>query len=759
MTAEFTDNLTDFLEAKLKEFNPDIAVGEGTAIRDLFIKPFTVVFQPIVDEILSIRANLSLQGAEDLDPDDLDRLAANFFITRKTGAKATGTVRLFFSEPVDEFVPQGTIFIASNGVRFLSTVDVTITSSGLQLNTFGDLFFQDVPAEAELAGSNGNVPSDLVTDLLVASDTIVDITNPAAFTGGIDEETNAQLVERLTIAITFRNLINKPGAKLILLENFPRLLDVLPIGFGDKHTIKAEAVGIGDGVDTMFQLSETEDVIPESIDVFLAVPDELVLTGPGITPGFKLLDFFPYTTASLFLSAGTSFIGGTPLVAGTDYVAGQTVSILDELVATGPVVAGPLPAVDFFPVASSPAIEVRAGAAFAGGVLLTLTTHYTISLPTGVITLTAAGATLVNAQAPPNVHARYTATSPSSAAFALLPSGATIVNAAVPPELHAKYSTDALDASLVSGDFFGVVTFTLAPGAGTVITADFTYYLMRRDRVSGTGLVLGDDSFGTVTNVHIGGKVDFYLKFSGLEEKEVRINALEDENFLFEQTTSDPAPTSIQQYVSGLPLPVIVIKNVEKVDPGTNLPSGVFLSTPADYNLVIMPNKLNVNMSMRQKLRLDIVNPAFLGTDVLFRYFTHQDFAAVQAFIDDPTNRIVTADLLARAPMPVFIDMDIRYSRQTTGPDAATIQQAVINFVNGLKLSGCLSMFDLTKALTDAGVEFAVLPITINAERINLDFSVVTISSTNKIVVPPNFQFIAREINVAEVELDECDTI
>jgi hypothetical protein len=759
MAAEFTDNLVEFLEDKLKEFNPNIAVGEGTAIRDLFIKPFTVVFQPIVDEILSVRANLSLEGAENLTEEDLDRLAANFFITRKAGAKATGTVRLFFNAPVDEFVPQGTTFIASNGVRFVSTVDVTITSSGLQLNTFGDLFFQDVPAEAETAGVSGNVPADLVTDLLVGSDTVVDITNPAPFSGGIDTETNEQLVERLSIAITFRNLINKPGAKLILLENFPRLLDVLPIGFGDKHTIDDEVVGVGDGIDTTFQLSETEDVIPESLEVTLGVADETVLLGPGVTPGFKLLDFFPYTASTLELKAGASFVSGAPLVAGTHFVAGQTVLLADELVFAGPTVVGPLPAVDFIPIAASPALEVRAGATFAGGVLLTTPTHYTVVLATGVISLTAAGSTLVNAQVPPDVHAKYTATSASSAAFALLPAGATFVNTAIPPNLHAKYTAGPIDTGFVSVDFFGAVTFAVPPGSGTSITADFTYYLMRRDRMSGTGLVLGDDSFGTVTNVHIGGKVDFYLKFLGLEEREVRINTLKDENFLFDESPSDPAPTGIQQYVAGFPLPLIAIRNIEKIDPGTNLPSGVFLASPADYGLVIMPNKLNVNMSMRQKLRLDITNVAFLGTDVLIRYFTHQDYAAVQAFVDDDVNRIITADLLARAPMPVFIDIALEYSRVSGGPDSATLQQSIINYINGLNLGKCLTMYGLSNALVEAGAKFVVLPVTMSGTRVNLDFSTVAVSSQNEIEVPPNFQFIARSITVAEVAFEDCSSL
>jgi hypothetical protein len=850
MSAEFTDNLLEFLEDKAKEFNPNFSTSEGTAVRDLFVKPFSVIFQPIVDEILKVRANLSLADAATLTDEDLDRLAANFFVTRKAGGKAIGTVRLFFNEPVDEFVAQGTVFLAANGVRFVATSDVTITSSGLRLNTFGDLFFSDIPSEAESAGANGNVTANMISDLLVGSDKIVDVSNPSPFTGGSDTETNEQLIDRLSIAITFRNLINKPGAKLILLENFTRLQDVFVVGFADKHTILDEPLGTGDGVTVVYQLSETEDVIGTSVDVSLEVADELVLTGVT-APGFKQLDFFPYDFDSLELRYGASFLAGTPLTVDTDFVGGPKVDVADETIAAGPFAPGPniLPPSDFFPIDASPAIEVRAGASILAGFLLTPMADYTVNLATGVISLTAAGTTQVNLQVPPDVHAKYSATSLLTGAFALRPSGATAIGGA---QLHAAYDAGILDDTLVSGDFDGSVTFTIPPSAGAVITATFIYYLMRRDRMSGSNLVLGDDTFGTQTNVHIGGKVDYYLKFIGLEEQEVRINGIKAMNFLFPQTTNDPAPTLTQQYVDISPLPILprvlspfddaVIERViiEKVDPGTNLPSGIFLAEGAsvtdelvatgpvapgvfqldhfpvnagtlqlhagtisgpllvdpvdytvnlvngqvtltvagaavvnaavppdihalystgDYALEIMPNKLNVNMSTRQKLRLIINNPAFVGVDVFLRYYSHSDFETVQAFVDDEVNRIVTADLLVRAPMPVFVDLVVNYSRLSGGPDPETVASGVSSFINSLKVGKCLSVFDLAKALNEIGVQFMRLPMTIDALRVNMDFSTIHILTDNKVEIPPNFQFIARNITANEVALSSCDAI
>lgn len=763
MAAEMTDNLLEWLEAKAKEFNPNFSTSEGTAVRDLFVKPFSVIFQPIVDEILRVRANLSLKGAENLTEEDLDLLAANFFVTRRQGSKASGVVRVFFNEPVDEFLPTGTIFIAASGARFASVVDTTITSTGLRLNTYGDLFYWDVDVEAEQVGTSGNIPADLISDTESGSDKIVDVTNPAAFSGGTEAETNAQLMDRLAIAITFRNLLNDPGAKLILLENFPRLIDVMVIGFGDKHKITQENLGTVGAPQTVFQLSETEDVIATSIDIYTTVADELVPTASPAQPGFHYVDDFPYSGDSLELHHPT--INGAALVRDTDFVPSNKVSLSDEHVGTGDNI-NPNYQLDFFPVDVSPTLELRKGTSFPAGIALNppthATPHYNFVAATGAITLTPAGVTFLGTQ---QLRAKYAATDPSARAFALLQAGATAVGT---DALHAKYYAGPLDASLVdtlTAGYSGVITFTTSPLPGTTVTADFEFYLMRRDRLSGTGLVLGDDTFGTATNVHIGGKVDYYLKFLGLEENELRINGLKTTQFLWTQTTNDPAPGPTEAYVAGFNHPIASIKNIELVDPGTNLPSGDFLTQvsgapvpPNQCRIEIMPNKLNVNLSTRQKIKMTVSSDV-LGRDVFFRYYTHQDFQAVQAFVDDPDNRIVTADLLVRAPMPVFVDVAITYSRAQDGPDADAVQQTVVGYINGLKLGKCLSAYDIANAVAAIGVKFLQLPITMTGTRINLDYSTTTITTQNQIEVPPNFQFIAQTVTVTEANLATCVAI
>jgi hypothetical protein len=79
-------------------------------------------------------------------------------------------------------------------------------------------------------------------------------------------------------------------------------------------------------------------------------------------------------------------------------------TVADELVAAGPVAAG-LFALDFQFVKNG-TLELHAGT--IAGPLLVETTDYTVDLNAGTVTLTAAGAAVVNGEAPPDLHAKYT---------------------------------------------------------------------------------------------------------------------------------------------------------------------------------------------------------------------------------------------------------------------------------------------------------------------------------------------------------------
>ena len=116
----------------------------------------------------------------------LDYHAETRGITRGAAEKAVGTLRFAAADKVTAACPieKGTVCMTAEGVRFETTEDAAI-AVGSQ--------WVDVPAQAVEAGAGGNVIAGTVTLLSAMPVGVVQCTNPAAFSGGCDAESDEAL--------------------------------------------------------------------------------------------------------------------------------------------------------------------------------------------------------------------------------------------------------------------------------------------------------------------------------------------------------------------------------------------------------------------------------------------------------------------------------------------------------------------------------------------------------------------------------------
>lgn len=133
----------------------------------------------------------------------LDRHAALRGLQRKEGTRAQGVLRfrLALAREDDLSIPTGTVCTTTGLVRFMTTEAAVIPAGAL---------YTDVPAVAESAGAAGNVPAQTVTELTKAPVGVAGVLNPAAFTGGSDEEEDDAL--RARVLDSFRRLPNGANA-------------------------------------------------------------------------------------------------------------------------------------------------------------------------------------------------------------------------------------------------------------------------------------------------------------------------------------------------------------------------------------------------------------------------------------------------------------------------------------------------------------------------------------------------------------------
>lgn len=122
----------------------------------------------------------------------LDYFARQRGLERKPAKKAQGEITFFISEPIDHtiIIPKGSVAATADEVpiRFVTTEDEEITQGNDLVSVY---------AEAEKAGSSGNVALGKVTVAVDVPSEIEWVRNREVYVGGTDEESDEQLRERI----------------------------------------------------------------------------------------------------------------------------------------------------------------------------------------------------------------------------------------------------------------------------------------------------------------------------------------------------------------------------------------------------------------------------------------------------------------------------------------------------------------------------------------------------------------------------------
>lgn len=153
----------------------------------------------------------------------LDYHAETRALTRLPAAKAAGVLR--FSAPsaavTDYEIDAGSVAMTSGGVRFETTKKAVLLK--------GETYV-DVPASAVEAGVSGNAIAGAIHLMSVYPVGITQCTNPEAFSGGSDEESDEKLRER--VLESYKRLPNGANAAFYEQEamSFPNVAAAKAVG-------------------------------------------------------------------------------------------------------------------------------------------------------------------------------------------------------------------------------------------------------------------------------------------------------------------------------------------------------------------------------------------------------------------------------------------------------------------------------------------------------------------------------------------------
>lgn len=243
------------IETLLRERFPQLLVDKGSAIHDTVIEPMAVIGQLLHDRIRAIEYAQTLSNYNLMLPEELDKLASNFLITRKVATASAGTQRVFFKTLQQVYIDLSAEFKDDSGRTYRPISSVSLTKNQLALNydSSQGLYYVDVPIRSNTVGKDTAVGANRITSVKGVPGAVLTL-NPNPLVGGRSDESNAELYARIKLSQTNRELVKPSAISAFLQDYFPSIKHVAVQGFGD-YAMTRDIVYIGTDIEDIFPVS------------------------------------------------------------------------------------------------------------------------------------------------------------------------------------------------------------------------------------------------------------------------------------------------------------------------------------------------------------------------------------------------------------------------------------------------------------------------------------------------------------------------
>jgi hypothetical protein len=300
----FSVDMQTFIDARLRQAYPEMAIGDGDMLTDAINKPISLLWDPVVREVARVKRGQSFSDPNTLTTEEADALGANLFANRSQGDFARGTARILFAQAQNVSVSPVNFVTSRGGLRFFPTESQAIrVEEMLQNIDENGLFYFDLTVIAEKPGTSYNIgPKELVS--IANLDAAVQVQNLRKFTSGDDAQSAAQFVDQTEQSLTERSLVTIRGIAAKVTKAFPEVSRLNVVGFNDPEMQRDILTGgsLGPIRAAGSAGATVSDLVGSSLTRRFSTSevDFTVLVGPaGVTPvGFVLTVFGAFGTAA-----------------------------------------------------------------------------------------------------------------------------------------------------------------------------------------------------------------------------------------------------------------------------------------------------------------------------------------------------------------------------------------------------------------------------------------------------------------------------
>jgi len=235
-------NLTNLLISQINSLDPSIDTSVGSNFRDLLINPLALLLEGYQQDHDKILNNLSLRDPDLFTEEELDAMAANFLLERRTGQYHTGSVRMYFSEPTSIRIPSNSVFLhEASGSTYETTRVTTITRSTIESNVgFNNLYYTPPISVRSTSQKNSGA---LSVNVKLKSESFkqpqpIKVEVIGEISGGYEKETNANFYNRILNSVRTQTIASENVIRENVIGVSPAIQNVEVIGAGHPLMVR-----------------------------------------------------------------------------------------------------------------------------------------------------------------------------------------------------------------------------------------------------------------------------------------------------------------------------------------------------------------------------------------------------------------------------------------------------------------------------------------------------------------------------------------
>ena len=751
-----TVSATEILEAELLSRQilaakyPDLDLREGTGLRDLVLRPVAYAMAMLRKASDYYFTQNTIAGVDDSTPTEVvDDIMSNWFLQRHTGTVAVIQARLYFARQKNVTLTTDIGFSLDNTLWYYPMQSKVYDSSSLAYDSFSDEWYLDVPLSAGGTGQSYNVTEGSL--LYFSSFDPYFLRGEVAYlvASSTDAETNSQFLTRSSTAISTRNLVNTPSIQSKLTSDLTYVTTVLPVGYGDQEMIRDSVEAFVPGVTSLqttgadvsgayitYYVDTSRLSAGQEIDVYQGSPANI--------NGRFLIDSMSSGSIVVVCPNNTGTVDRLPLVATSStptliHVGGKVdvycqsvTSTSIEQVSTDNLgrayIDGAVLAISRSSTSGGssadtiPTSIVNAPSTYAVNYsAATLSYSYDSSAIAELSSVTLSGVTQSTAISSISCSGLVvTATAPGHNA---LPGSTIVVSGVSPTAYNGTYTVSQVDADSVK---YVVASNIASAGSGSSMTlgnGDLGKTAIAQ-LVTGSTVVISlphlwpNSSLAPVTGSLSVSSPVAYTVGNYYAHKRYGASLTCQAGVL---TLSYPDHGLVPgRQVMIVDCPQTTFNKVWVISAVPD--SGTLQATAVSYpnstttcNFTAVTLSSDFGFSSKQRLYVDFGLANANGTASFeVEKFTYVD--SVQSYLDDPANKVICADYLARGFNITRVDVLVE-STSILGIADSVVASTIGGYVNGLTPGSTFIMSELISALVAAGATSLKTPVTIRYTR------------------------------------------